>query len=344
MKTSDFDYYLPRDLIAQTPTEPRDHSRLMVVSRMGNRFSNHRFYNLPRFLQAGDVLVVNNTRVLPARIYGAKDVTDAKIELLLLNQTTSGLWRALVKPGRRMRQGSKFRVPMVGNVEDINGEVISIEDGGVRLIKLSSGKPLCAGTIPLPPYITVPLQDQERYQTVYGDVDGSIAAPTAGLHFTSNLLGQIQRIGVEIAYVTLHVGWDSFRPINTDDPIEHKMHSEFWNIETDSADIINRAKREGRRIISVGTTAVRVLEAVADFSSHGYAFVKPGSGWTSLYILPGYKFKIVDALVTNFHLPGSTLLMLTCAFAGQELILRAYEKASSFKYRFYSFGDAMLIL
>ena len=358
MKTNDFDYHLPKELIAQTPMEPRDHSRLMVVSRDDGTIQHRHFYDLPEYLRPGDVMVFNDSRVMPARLYGTRDGTGARIELLLLHRTSPGMWRALVKPGRRMRQGEAFEV--AGSGRKISGEVVSVEEDGSRTVRLSGEEHLDAlGVVPLPPYIHQPLEDAERYQTVYARVAGSVAAPTAGLHFTPALLERIRSIGVELAFVTLHVGWDSFRPVKTEDFTKHKLHSEYWELGRDAAEAVNRAKREGRRVVSVGTTAVRLLEQAAAVAGDAggeadgaQRAVAAGSGWAELFIYPGYRFRVVDTLVTNFHLPRSTLLMLTSAFAGRDpstssgrdLVLEAYRVAAEHRYRFYSFGDAMIIM
>jgi S-adenosylmethionine:tRNA ribosyltransferase-isomerase len=341
MKTSDFDYLLPEELIAQTPIEPRDHSRLMVLSHDTGKIEHRRFYDLPDYLAAGDVMVFNNSRVFPARLYAKRTDTAAQVELLLLDCRSTGEWRALVKPGRRMRPGATFEV--AGDDEPgISGEVVEIEPDGSRIVRLSGEERLHElGVVPLPPYIHEPLADAERYQTVYSRVAGSVAAPTAGLHFTEALLDRIRKHGVETVFVTLHVGWDSFRPVDTEDPSAHDLHTESWEMSAEAALAINRAKDEGRRVISVGTTAVRLLEHAAML---GDGLLREGSGRADLLILPGHRFRVIDALVTNFHLPRSTLLMLTSAFAGREQVLNAYQEAASRRYRFYSFGDAMLVL
>ena len=344
LKTSDFDYDLPPELIAQTPVEPRDHSRLMVVRRADGRISHAHFYDLPEYLRPGDLLVFNDSRVVPARLYGTGFPSGSRIELLLLERLGAGSWRSLVKPGRRMRQGAEFQVEGAGRT--VTGRVAAVNADGSRDIALSDEEHLYEmGIVPLPPYIHEPLADPERYQTVYSRVAGSVAAPTAGLHFTPGLLDRVREAGAELAFVTLHVGWDSFRPVDSDDIVSHEMHSEYWRLGPHAADAINRARAEGRRVISVGTTAVRLLEHAASLhqGSRGNV-VEPGSGRADLFILPGYEFKVVDALVTNFHLPRSTLLMLTSAFAGRDLILSAYREAANLRYRFYSFGDAMLII
>ena len=331
MKTSDFDYELPQALIAQTPIEPRDHSRLMVVSRDDGSIQHRRFYDLPEFLRQGDVLVFNDSRVIPARLYGRRTGTGGRIELLLLERVSPGVWRALVRPGRRMQEGTAFEISGEGD-DGMSGEVLRVEADGTRIVRLFGEENLnSVGVVPLPPYIHETLDDASRYQTVYARVEGSIAAPTAGLHFTPSLLERIRDIGAETEFVTLHVGWDSFRPVK-------------WELSKESAEAINRAKRESRRVISIGTTAVRLLEQAAALNASDEDLLKAGSGRADLFMLPGYRFKVVDALVTNFHLPRSTLLMLVSAFAGRDLILKAYREAIENRYRFYSFGDAMLLL
>ena len=345
MKTSDFDYLLPRELIAQTPIEPRDHSRMMVLSRADGSILHRRFDDLPSVLRRGDVLVFNDSRVFPARLRGSRTGTGGAVELLLLSRQSPGVWRALVRPGRRMRVGAAFEVPGRGEGDGISGEVLQVEPDGTRVVELSGqGNLHRVGEVPLPPYIHEPLADTERYQTVYARAEGSVAAPTAGLHFTPALLEDLRVLGVETVFVTLHVGWDSFRPVKEEDPSCHRMHSEYWELGREAADAISQARREGRRVISVGTTAARLLEQAAALRSDFDGSLAPGSGWADLFILPGHRFRVVDALVTNFHLPKSTLLMLTCAFAGHDLIFRAYREAIDRRYRLYSFGDSMLIL
>ena len=344
LKTSDFDYDLPPELIAQTPIEPRDHSRLMVVRRADGRIDHARFYDLPEYLGPGDLLVFNDSRVIPARLHGASVPSGARIELLLLERLEGGTWRSLVKPGRRMREGAEFEIEGAGRT--VTGRVVAMNGDGSRDVALSDEAHLAEmGIVPLPPYINEPLSDPERYQTVYSRVSGSVAAPTAGLHFTPGLLDRVREAGAELAFVTLHVGWDSFRPVASEDIVSHDMHSEYWEIGPDAAGAINRARADGRRVISVGTTAVRLLEHAASLhdSSDGNTLT-PGSGRADLFIYPGYRFRVVDALITNFHLPRSTLLMLTGAFAGRELVLRAYREAAQRRYRFYSFGDAMFFV
>ena len=344
LKTSDFDYELPPELIAQTPVEPRDHSRLMVVRRAGGRIRHARFYDLPEYLRPGDLLVFNDSRVIPARLYGTSVPSGARIELLLLERLGDGAWRSLVKPGRRMREDAEFAIEGAGRT--VTGRVAVVNGDGSRDVALSDEDHLAEmGIVPLPPYIHEPLADPERYQTVYSRVAGSVAAPTAGLHFTPGLLDRVRETGAELAFVTLHVGWDSFRPVTLEDIASHDMHSEYWEIGPDAADSVNRARAEGRRVISVGTTAVRLMEhAAALHDGPDGNVVEPGSGRADLFIYPGYRFRVVDALVTNFHLPRSTLLMLTSAFSGRDLVLRAYREAAERRYRFYSFGDAMLIV
>ena len=342
MRTSDYDYELPQELIAQTPVEPRDSSRLMVVPPGRGPVHHRVFSDLPELLRPDDLLVFNDSRVVPARLYGRRKGTGGKVELLLLSRQTHGTWRALVRPGHRMLAGAEFEVPGAGDTIALSGAVVAEEPGGTRLVSLSSEDGLRqAGVVPLPPYINEPLADTERYQTVYARVEGSVAAPTAGLHFTPGLLERVRSMGVETAFVTLHVGWDSFGPVKTEDPSAHEMHSEFFEIGRDAADAINRAKAEHRRVVCVGTTAVRLLEHVASTND---GRVNAASGWASIFILPGFRFRVVDALLTNFHLPKSTLLMLTSAFGGRERVLEAYREAIERRYRFYSFGDAMFIL
>ena len=342
MKTSDYDYEFSKELIAQTPLEPRDASRLMVVPRNGGPVQHQVFSDLPDFLQAGDVLVFNDSRVVSARLYGRRTGTGGRVELLLLSRQAPGTWRALVRPGRRMRAGTTFEILGEGDSVAVSGEVVAEESDGTRLVQLSSEESLRdIASVALPPYIHEPLTDPERYQTVYARVAGSVAAPTAGLHFTPELLDRVRSIGVETVFVTLHVGWDSFRPVKSDDPSGHEMHSEFFEIGQEAAGTINRAKADGRRVVCVGTTAVRLLEQAAALDGAG---LTARAGWAKLFILPGFRFRVVDALLTNFHLPRSTLLMLTCAFAGRERVLSAYRKAIDRRYRFYSFGDAMLFV
>jgi len=341
MKTTDFDYDLPHEMIAQTPVEPRDHSRLMVVSRADGTIGHHHFYDLPNLLSRNDVLVFNDSRVMPARLYGRRTRSGGKVEILLLRRVSPGLWHALVRPGRRMRAGTTFDVDGAADSGKISGEIVEVEPDGTRLVELSGEEHLHeVGVVPLPPYIHEPLEDAERYQTVYARIEGSVAAPTAGLHFTAPMLERLGDLGIEAVFVTLHVGWDSFRPVDEDDPASHEMHSEYWELSQEAADAINHARADGRRIVSVGTTAVRLLESAADEQGS----LAAGSGWADLLILPGHRFRVVDSLLTNFHLPKSTLLMLTSALAGRDLVVHAYHEAIAHNYRFYSFGDAMLIV
>ncbi|MBQ9125553.1 MAG: tRNA preQ1(34) S-adenosylmethionine ribosyltransferase-isomerase QueA [Clostridia bacterium] len=339
MKTSDFDYTLPEELIAQHPAEPRDHSRLLVYNRQNKRISHKHFFDIVDHLHKGDVLVVNNTKVLPARIYGHKEHTGGKIEFLLLKRLDLTHWEVILKPGRIAKPGAVFcfgknlkaRVDSVG--QDGSRIVEFIYDGVFEDI-LSK-----VGEMPLPPYITAKLQDKTRYNTVYSKIDGSAAAPTAGLHFTTELMEKCKAKGVEVVDVLLHVGLGTFRPVKVDDVENHHMHSEFFSVSQKSADIINKAKQEGRRVICVGTTSVRTLESAVDERG----IVQATSGNTEIFLYPPYKMKVVDALITNFHLPQSTLLMLVSCLCTREEILSVYDVAVSEKYRFFSFGDAMLI-
>ena len=347
MKTSDFDYSLTPELIAQTPIEPRDQARLMVLNRSDNSLRHRRFFEIVDYLQTGDVLVFNDSRVIPARLNGKKSDTGGRLEILLLRRLGPNIWETLVRPGKRVKIGSRLELV---NDSDADGqgfkvvaEVVGLAEGGIRVISFSDETLLPQlGRIPLPPYIRAPLKAPERYQTVYANVAGSIAAPTAGLHFTPELIGKIKSIGAQCLFVTLHVGIDTFRPVQENDPREHLIHREYGVLHQEVADQLSQAKRQGRRIICVGTTAVRLVEAAAQASSP--IAMQPFEGWISLFILPGYHFRMVDALITNFHLPRSTLLMLVTAFAGRDFINQAYREAIAQKYRFYSFGDAMLIL
>ncbi len=338
MNKSDFYYELPEELIAQTPIEPRDASRLLVYDRSANTIEHKHFYDLPDYLHKGDVLVINNTRVLPARIYGVKAVTGAKVEFLLHKRINLTDWEVLVKPAKKASVGAKFVFS-----DKLSAEVIEYEGEGLRKVRFTFDGVFedvlsAIGEMPIPPYIHEKLKEQERYQTVYAKENGSSAAPTAGLHFTPGLLNKLRAMGVEIVEVLLHVGLGTFRPVKADDITEHKMHSEYYCVTQKAADEINAAKAEGRRIIAVGTTSVRVLEsAFRDGKLHAE------SGETSIFIYPPYKFKAVDALVTNFHLPESTLIMLISAFMGRENALKMYETAVKERYRFFSFGDACFI-
>jgi len=339
MKTSDFFYELPVEQIAQTPLERRDHSRLMLLGKNSGRVEHHMFYELPDFLQKGDCLVLNDSRVLPARIFGRRE-TGGAVEVLLLNDKGDGIWECMTRPGRKTESGVK----LIFGEGKLTAEVVDKLPGGNRLIKffyegifLEILEEL--GKMPLPPYIKEELEDSERYQTVYSRHIGSAAAPTAGLHFTKELLAQLGEKGVDVCYVTLHVGLGTFRPVKEETVEEHEMHAEYCVIDAETAQKINRAKREGRRVISVGTTSCRTLEAVADENG----MLREFSDWINIYIYPGYKFKCIDALVTNFHLPESTLIMLVSALAGRENVLSAYNTAVKEGYRFFSFGDAMFV-
>jgi len=348
VKTSDFDYSLPLELIAQTPIESRDQSRLMVLNRRDGLLKHHRFFEVVDYLRSGDVLVFNDSRVIPARLSGRKADTWGRLEILLLRRLSPNVWETLVRPGKRVKIGSRIEIAndsVTGNGPDfkILAEVVGLGEGGIRVINFSDETPLPElGRVALPPYIHVPLTNPERYQTVYANVDGSVAAPTAGLHFTTELIDKVKSKGIDCLFVTLHTGLDTFRPVQEDDPLEHPIHQEYGRLTQEVANHLSQARVEGRRIVCVGTTTVRLVEAVAQASSP--APVAPFEGWVSLFILPGYQFRVVDAFITNFHLPRSTLLMLVTAFAGKELVNKAYQEAIAQKYRFYSFGDAMLIL
>lgn len=340
MRTADFYYDLPEELIAQDPLLDRSSSRLMHLDKKTGEIQHTDFKHIVKYLKPGDCLVINDTRVIPARLYGSKIGTDAGIEILLLKRKENNIWETLVKPGKKAKPGTKISF---GDGLLI-GEVLDIVEEGNRLIQFTYDGIFeeildQLGEMPLPPYITHKLQDKERYQTVYAKNEGSAAAPTAGLHFTKELLQQIQDIGVNIAHVTLHVGLGTFRPVKVDDVENHHMHSEFYVVEEDQAKLINDTKKNGGRVISVGTTSCRTLESATDEKG----ILQAKSGWTEIFIYPGYKFKMIDALITNFHLPESTLLMLVSALAGKEHIMKAYEEAVKERYRFFSFGDAMLI-
>ena len=340
MSLHDYYYDLPEELIAQDPLEDRSSSRLMVLDKETGNVEHHVFKEIIDYLNPGDCLVINDTKVLPARLYGNKVGTDAKIEVLLLKRREKDVWETLVKPGKKCKPGT------VINFGDgiLTGEVIDVVEEGNRLIKFNYEGIFeevldRLGEMPLPPYITHKLKDKSRYQTVYAKYEGSAAAPTAGLHFTKELLEKIREKGVKIAHVTLHVGLGTFRPVKVDNILEHHMHSEFYMVDEEDANLINTCKKNGGRIISVGTTSTRTLETVTDENG----VVHAGSGWTQIFIYPGYKFKAIDCLITNFHLPESTLIMLVSALAGREKVLNAYEIAVKEKYRFFSFGDAMFI-
>lgn len=337
MLVTDFDYDLPQELIAQHPMEPRDHSRLLVVDKKTGEIEHKHFYDLVNYLKPGDVLVFNDTRVIPARLHGTKD-TGAHVEVFLLTRRDATDWEVLVRPGKKLQVGAKINFS-----DELSCEVIEHTDFGGRVVRFKYDGIFeeildRLGETPLPPYITAPLEDKERYQTVYNRERGSAAAPTAGLHFTKELLQKIKEIGCEEVFVTLHVGLGTFRTVSEAKIEDHKMHKEFYTVSQEAADAVNKAKAEGRRIIAVGTTAVRTLEAAgADGQLHA------GSSWTNIFIYPGYKFRLVDDLVTNFHLPQSTLLMLVSTLSTREIMLRTYKKAVEEKYRFFSFGDAMFI-
>ena len=337
MLVTDFDYDLPQELIAQHPMEPRDHSRLLVVDKKTGEIEHKHFYDLVNYLKPGDVLVFNDTRVIPARLHGTKD-TGAHVEVFLLTRRDATDWEVLVRPGKKLQVGAKINFS-----DELSCEVIEHTDFGGRVVRFKYDGIFeeildRLGETPLPPYITAPLEDKERYQTVYNRERGSAAAPTAGLHFTKELLQKIKEIGCEEVFVTLHVGLGTFRPVSEAKIEDHKMHKEFYTVSQEAADAVNKAKAEGRRIIAVGTTAVRTLEAAgADGQLHA------GSSWTNIFIYPGYKFRLVDDLVTNFHLPQSTLLMMVSTLSTREIMLQTYKKAVEEKYRFFSFGDAMFI-
>lgn len=340
MKLTDFNYDLPEELIAQDPLEKRSDSRLMVVGREDGSITHKHFYDIIDYLNPGDCLVINDTKVIPARLMGVKEDTGASIEVLLLKRKEEKIWETLVKPGKKMKVGAR----VVFGDGLLTGEVVDIVEEGNRLIRFEYEgiwEELLdqLGQMPLPPYITHQLQDKNRYQTVYAEHEGSAAAPTAGLHFTKELLQQIKDKGVDIAHVTLHVGLGTFRPVKVDNILDHHMHSEFYIVDQEAADKINVAKARGNQVISVGTTSTRTIESVADENG----FMRAASGWTDIFIYPGYQFKVVDSLITNFHLPESTLLMLVSALSTRENMLHAYEVAVQERYRFFSFGDAMFI-
>lgn len=340
VKTSDFNYDLPQELIAQTPLERRDGSRLMTLNRETGEISHRHFFDLPEFLKPGDTLVLNDSRVLPARLYGKRNPTGGAVELLLLKEGSDGSWECLARPGRKLKPGEEVSFgdgELTATILEDLGEGkkrVQFHFEGIFLEVLER-----LGKMPLPPYIKEELQNGERYQTVYSKVVGSAAAPTAGLHFTPELLERIKGMGVNIAYVTLHVGLGTFRPVAVEDVQSHHMHSEFCMISAETAEILNNTKKNGGRIVCVGTTSCRTLESFA----HEDGTFQESSGWTEIFIYPGYRFKAMDALVTNFHLPESTLLMLVSAFAGKDHVMAAYEEAVKEKYRFFSFGDAMFI-
>lgn len=340
MKTSDFSYDLPQELIAQTPIEPRDSSRLMTLDKHTGETCHRHFYDIADLIQPGDCLILNDSRVLPARIYGVKEDTGAHVEFLLLENKGNDTWEVLCKPGKRAKEGSRFAFG--GGL--FTGEIVGVKEDGNRLVRFSYEGVFFAlldeiGQMPLPPYIKEKLEDKERYQTVYSKEIGSAAAPTAGLHFTPGLLDKLKGKGVELGYVTLHVGLGTFRPVSVDRITDHKMHAEHYYMPASTAELINHTKERGGRVIAVGTTSCRTIESVAQREG----CFKESSGWTDIFIYPGYEFRGVDALITNFHLPESTLIMLVSALAGRENVLRAYKEAVKEQYRFFSFGDAMFI-
>ncbi len=340
MKVKDFYFDLPEELIAQHPLEKRDESKLMVLDKNTGAIEHKAFKNIIEYLNEGDCLVLNDTRVMPARLYGSKEDSGGKMEFLLLRRLEKDIWETLVKPGKRAKVGSKF---VFGNGE-LKAEIVEVLENGNRKVKFYYEGIFeevldRLGEMPLPPYITEKLEDKERYQTVYSREVGSAAAPTAGLHFTEELLQKIKAKGIDIAFVTLHVGLGTFRPVKAENVEEHEMHAEYYYLNKENAEIINIAKERGKRVIAVGTTSNRTLESIADESGR----VREASGYTSIFIYPGYKFKIVNALITNFHLPESTLIMLISAFSNRDIIMNAYNTAVENKYRFFSFGDAMFI-
>ena len=341
MNTADFDFHLPEELIAQTPLEKRDSSRLLIVDRETGQFSDQHFDNIIDQLEPGDALVMNNTRVLPARLYGTKPETGGHVELLLLKNTQGDFWEVLAKPAKRLRVGAhvsfgdgRLTATVTEELEH-GGRIVHFDYQGIFLEVLES-----LGEMPLPPYIHEKLEDRERYQTVYAKENGSAAAPTAGLHFTEELLDKIAAKGVKLVYLTLHVGLGTFRPVSVDNLEEHEMHSEFYSLSEEAAETLRQVKASGHRIVAVGTTSIRTLETIG---SKFEGQIQADSGWTNIFIKPGYQWKIVDAFSTNFHLPKSTLVMLVSAFAGRQLTLEAYEHAIAERYRFFSFGDAMFI-
>ena len=342
MKLSDFDYVLPPELIAQYPAEPRDCSRLMVVHPDTGRIDHRVFQDLPEFIHPGDTLVFNDSRVIPARLKGAINATQKQAEILLLKRLSGDTWEALVKPGRKLMPGSciTFSPGCETGIQPATATIIDRKENGTRIIQFSHPNLIDEfGEMPLPPYIKSRLADRERYQTVYSDEKGSAAAPTAGLHFTRSLLSRLKERGINLAFVTLHIGLDTFQPVRVEDPQLHRIHTEFGQVDKATADLLNRTKESGRNVIAVGTTSVRVIEAATSGGK-----VHPMADDIKLFILPGYKFKAVDGIITNFHLPRSTLIMMISAFAGRELILNCYEQAKRSGYRFYSFGDAMFIM
>lgn len=340
MKTSDFSFSLPEELIAQHPLENRDESRLMLLNKKNGNIEHKKFKDIVNILKRGDVLVMNDSRVIPARLFGSRPGKNEKIEFLLIKQKENDEWEVLTKPGKKAKVGND--VEFGGGL--LKAKILSVDDEGIRHVKFDYQGIFMEvldklGEMPLPPYIKEKIKDKERYQTVYSKYPGSAAAPTAGLHFTEKLLKELEEKGVELVYLTLHVGLGTFRPVKIENLQEHKMHSEFYSLSQRSADIIKKAKKEGRRVIAVGTTSIRTLESIASDGD-----IKEKSGWTDIFIYPGFEFKIVDGLITNFHLPESTLIMLVSAFSTREIILNAYKEAIKESYRFFSFGDAMFIM
>ncbi|MDD3453855.1 MAG: tRNA preQ1(34) S-adenosylmethionine ribosyltransferase-isomerase QueA [Bacilli bacterium] len=340
MKTEDFDFYLPENLIAQTPIEKRDNSKLLILNKKTGEIEHKHFHDIINYLTENDVLVLNDTKVMPARLYGIKEETEACIELLMLKEISKNEWECLTKPAKRVKLGT---IISFGDGR-LKAKCIEIKEEGIRIFKLEYEGILyeildSLGEMPLPPYIHEKLQDKNRYQTVYAKNVGSAAAPTAGLHFTEDLLSQMKQKNIQIVYVTLHVGLGTFRPVSVEDVTTHQMHSEFYQMSKQTADILNQAKKENKRIISVGTTSTRTLETIIS----KYNEFKECSGYTDIFIYPGYKFKAVDSLITNFHLPKSTLIMLVSALASKEIIMKAYNEAVKEEYRFFSFGDSMFI-
>ena len=340
MNVKDFEFYLPEELIAQHPLEQRDSSRLMVLDKETGKIDHKTFHDIVGYLNEGDTLVLNNTRVLPARLIGEKEESGGKIEFLLLKRIEGDKWECLAKPGKSAREGRRFTF----GGGKLKAEVIEVKEDGNRIVEFYYDGIFeevldSLGEMPLPPYIHERLEDKERYQTVYSKEEGSAAAPTAGLHFTKELLEQIKEKGVNVVYLTLHVGLGTFRPVKVENIEDHDMHSEYYHLSKETADIINETKKRGNKVISVGTTSTRTLETIGDENGE----VREQSGWTNIFIYPGYKFKIVDRLITNFHLPESTLIMLVSTLAGKEHVMHAYEEAVKEKYRFFSFGDAMFI-
>jgi S-adenosylmethionine:tRNA ribosyltransferase-isomerase len=341
MNLKDFYFELPEELIAQEPLAERDASRLLVLDKKSGEIKHNTFRDVMKYLKKGDCLVLNNTRVIPARLFGTKKETGGSIEFLLLKRMEKDVWEVMLRPGKKAKAGARFSFGQ----GELEAEILDIVEGGNRIVKFYYEGIFEAvldklGNMPLPPYITKTLEDKERYQTVFSKHEGSAAAPTAGLHFTPELLEEIQQIGVRLAYITLHVGLGTFRPVKVENILEHTMHSEYFDVSSETAEIINSTKAGGGRVICVGTTSTRTVESIAEADGT----IKPCSGWTDIFIYPGYTFKVIDALITNFHLPESTLVMLVSALAGRENVLNAYNEAVKERYRFFSFGDAMLII